>query len=218
MIVIERIAGSEASGLSGVRWCTARGLEENQLLYWRRKQVSVFLGDNHISISMLTACTETGKESNMTLGKTTNQEAVHLFDDFEELSKSEYLKIYGSESFTGHPLTKEAINIARVTINPRIIDWQNLKAELEILINSFDNINYIAVVDSITEYDNSWVLSGKIAGTDNGYISLSFTGEMGLGTIKIASLNTAYLIRFNHAAQSHYLFKALIDEIEKPIH
>ncbi len=36
MIVIERIAGSEASGLSGVKWCDARGLEENQLSYWRR--------------------------------------------------------------------------------------------------------------------------------------------------------------------------------------
>ncbi len=172
----------------------------------------------YMSISMLTGCTETGKESNMTLGATTNQEAVSLFTDFVELSKSEYLELYGTESLTEHPLTKEAINIARVTINPKIIDRQNLKAESEILINSFDNINYIAVVDIITEYDNSWVLSGKIAGTDSGYISLSFTGEMGLGTIKIASLNAAYLIRFNHAAQSHYLFKAPMDEIEMPIH
>ncbi len=82
----------------------------------------------------------------------------------------------------------------------------------------FDSIKYIAVIECITEHANSWILSGKIAGTDDGYISLSFTGEMGLGTIKIASLNAAYLIRFNHAAQSHYLFKAPMDEIEEPIH
>ncbi len=37
MIVIERITESEASGQSGVKWCAARGLEENQLSYWRRK-------------------------------------------------------------------------------------------------------------------------------------------------------------------------------------
>ena len=34
---IERIAEFEASGLSGAKWCAARGFRENQLSYWRRK-------------------------------------------------------------------------------------------------------------------------------------------------------------------------------------
>ncbi len=34
---IERIAEFEASGLSGAKWCAARGFKENQLSYWRRK-------------------------------------------------------------------------------------------------------------------------------------------------------------------------------------
>jgi hypothetical protein len=33
----ERIAEFEASGLSGAKWCAARGLKEHQLSYWRRK-------------------------------------------------------------------------------------------------------------------------------------------------------------------------------------
>jgi len=34
---VERVKEFETSGLSGAKWCAARGFKENQLSYWRRK-------------------------------------------------------------------------------------------------------------------------------------------------------------------------------------
>ncbi len=153
----------------------------------------------------------------MVLNEATPDQLVPLFTEFNHLPLSEYLKQHGAESLSEHPLTRVAQQVAMIKINPEIINLDDIKPGSEILITSFDSIKYLSVIDSITVHENSRVLRGKITGTDNGYISLSFTGGLGLGTIKIADYNAAYLIRFNHDNKCHYLFKAPMDEIEKPI-
>ncbi len=143
---------------------------------------------------------------------------LSLFSSFDEIDKTEYIEKYGQNSLLEHPVTAAVELIARVNFNPAILEKGNLNPGDELIVDSFGNTRYIAVIDSVTEQNSSYIISGKITGTDTGYISLSFTENLGLGKIEIAELNATYLIRYKHASQSHYLYKAPTDEIEKPIH
>lgn len=138
----------------------------------------------------------------------------HLFIHLKELSRKDYMKLYGEKSLAQDPITAVCERLGRVTINLKLLEPGILQVGDRILISLFAGELFEVKIKNVNEAMIT-DFGGEIQGAKRGNLFLSVSENKVLATIEQPGENSIYLVRFNPESGEHYLFEAPLDKVER---
>lgn len=134
----------------------------------------------------------------------------------DEVTREAYLEQYGRQNLLGDPVTAASTRIGKAVVNLPVLHTGILKAGCYLSIEAFDNMSYIVHLTRITNYANSLSARGDVKNLNLSFFILSITDQQVSAILRLAELNTIYLLKYNSSSAEHYLFKTPIDLIKVP--
>jgi len=138
-----------------------------------------------------------------------------LFDELKEISKEQYVQLYGKKNFMEHPVTAVAERLGNVDIKAENFKPGILMPGVRLSILVFEERNYIIKINEVIDHGEVTSIAGKVEGEESGYMFLSVSENKALGTLELPAKNIIYLLKFNQQVAEHYLFEAPLDQVER---
>ncbi len=134
----------------------------------------------------------------------------------EEKSREAYIEQYGRHNLLGDPVTAVSERIGKATVNLSVLCPERLKAGCRFFIEVFDQKSYIVALNKSNSYQDSLSARGKVENFSLSVFVISSTAQQVSAILRLAELNTIYLLKCNSPSAEHYLFKTRIDLIKLP--
>ena len=142
--------------------------------------------------------------------------ALPLLLGLEEVSREAYLEQYGWQNLLGDPVTAASERIGKAAVNLSVLCPGTLKAGCPLSIEVFDHKSYSVQLNRITNYADSLSARGDVENLSLSIFVLSISTQQVSATLRLAELNTIYLLKCNSPSAEHYLFKTPIGLIKVP--
>ena len=149
-------------------------------------------------------------------GNGSTSPTLPLLLSLEEISRQAYIEQYGWQDLLGDPVTAVSERIGKAAVNLSVLCPERLKAGCRFFIEVFDQKSYIATLNRMNRYQDSFSARGDVENLKLSVFVISSTAQQVSAILRLAELNTIYLLKCNSPSAEHYLFKTRIDVIKLP--